>query len=42
MCCGRWSTRNPAVSSRNYANGYDSALWVMSPDEYDNADMRPR
>ena len=42
MCLRPLVNRNPAVSNRNYANGYDSSLWAMSPDEYDTVDMRPR
>jgi hypothetical protein len=34
--------RNPATSNQNYANGYDSFLWAMDPEEYDSQAMRPR
>jgi hypothetical protein len=34
--------RNPATSNQNYANGYDSALWAMDPEQYDSQAMRPR
>jgi hypothetical protein len=42
MCLRPLVNRNPATNNRNYANGYDSALWAMGPDEYDTVDMRPR
>jgi hypothetical protein len=34
--------RNPATTNQNYANGYDSWLWAMDPEEYDSQAMRPR
>ena len=34
--------RNPATTNQNYANGYDSQLWAMDPQEYDPRAMRPR
>jgi hypothetical protein len=34
--------RNPATTNQNYANGYDSLLWAMDPQEYDERAMRPR
>jgi hypothetical protein len=34
--------RNPATTNQNYANGYDSWLWAMDPEEYDSRAMRPR
>jgi hypothetical protein len=34
--------RNPATTNQNYANGYDSQLWAMDPQEYDARAMRPR
>jgi catechol-2,3-dioxygenase len=34
--------RNPATTNQNYANGYDSRLWAMDPQEYDERAMRPR
>jgi len=34
--------RNPATTNQNYANGYDSQLWAMDPEEYDPRAMRPR
>ena len=34
--------RNPATTNQNYANGYDSWLWAMDPEEYDERAMRPR
>jgi hypothetical protein len=34
--------RNPATTNQNYANGYDSWLWAMDPEEYDTQAMRPR
>jgi hypothetical protein len=34
--------RNPATTNQNYANGYDSFLWAMNPEEYDSQAMRPR
>ena len=34
--------RNPATTNQNYANGYDSWLWAMDPQEYDERAMRPR
>jgi hypothetical protein len=34
--------RNPATTNQNYANGYDSWLWAMDPEEYDARAMRPR
>ena len=27
--------RNPGTTNQNYANGYDSALWAMDPEQYD-------
>ena len=42
MCLRPLVNRNPATNNRNYANGYDSSLWAMGPDEYDTVDMRPR
>jgi hypothetical protein len=34
--------RNPATTNQNYANGYDSWLWAMDPEEYDGRVMQPR
>jgi hypothetical protein len=34
--------RNPVTTNQNYANGYDSFLWAMDPEEYDSQAMRPR
>lgn len=34
--------RNPGTTNQNYANGYDSQLWAMDPEEYDSQAMRPR
>ena len=34
--------RNPATTNQNYANGYDSQLWAMDPEEYDPRAMRAR
>jgi hypothetical protein len=34
--------RNPGTTNQNYANGYDSALWAMDPEQYDAVAMRPR
>ena len=42
MCLRPLVNRNPATNNRNYANGHDSSLWAMGPDEYDTVDMRPR
>ena len=42
MCLRPLVNRNPATNNRNYANGYDSSLWAMGPEEYDERDMRPR
>src|SRR5712671_749881 len=34
--------RNPATTNQNYANGYDSWLWAMDPEEYDSRAMQAR
>jgi len=34
--------RNPGTTNQNYANGYDSALWAMDPEQYDAVAMRQR
>jgi hypothetical protein len=36
MCLRPLVNRNPVVTNRNYAAGYDQTLWAMDPEHYDD------
>ncbi len=36
MCLRQLVNRNPAVTNRNYAAGYDQMHWAMDPEQYDS------